>query len=527
MDTNEPLISPNFSKSDIETLKRYFEFNKRYYEKINAELRPELAEHPVFGPLIKSQTPEQQKIQNEKSLERQRAAIFDGKWEEYSRELITQGITYAKMNIGYEDWYSIIKLYKDHLIPHIKKDFPGSEEVISFLDGLTMFIDYAMYGIAEAYFSEKNNTIRAKEELFRAIYDNSADSILLVDKNLNIVMVNHIINPLFKKEDIIGKPILSFQLPENVVPLKNAIEKAFKTKVPFILETEGKVGERKIYYSSSISPIFGPDGEVDNVIFISRDVSAQKRSELDIKEMNANLEIKVNERTAELKKINSELEQFAYVASHDLQEPLRTITNYVKLFQNKYKEKIDEDSDIYLNFITEATARMQTLIRDLLEYSRIGHDKNISEIDCNKLMQDITNDLNQAIKDSGAEIKSEQLPVIHGYSDLKSLFQNLIMNAIKFQKKDSKPVITITAQGTKKEWLFAVKDNGIGIEKIYQDKIFIIFQKLHTQREYPGTGIGLAQCKKIVELHGGKIWVESEAGQGSTFYFTIPKTTTV
>ena len=139
------------------------------------------------------------------------------------------------------------------------------------------------------------------------------------------------------------------------------------------------------------------------------------------------------------------------------------------------------------------------------------------------LLQEVLNDMEASIKESGAKINSEQLPVVNGYPDLKSLFQNLISNAIKFRKSEEKSIINITAQDKVTQWLFAIKDNGIGIDKIYYDKLFNIFQKLHNQREYPGTGIGLAHCKKIIELHGGKIWVESELGKGSTFYFTIPK----
>lgn len=521
---NKPLLPPNFSESDVETLKHYFEFNKRYYDKINEELRPEFLEHPVFGPIIKMQTEEQQKAQNEHSLEMQRKAIYEGKWSEYANELLTQGIVYARMNISYQDWYSVIKIYKDHLIPHIKQDFPESEKVITFLDGLSKFIDYAMYGIAEAYFTEKNNIIKAKEERFRAIFENSADHIMLIDKNQSIIMINRL-SGNFKEEDIIGKSLFDFQPSENVDILKNALDKVFKEKTPHMYETEYTIDGKRTFYSSSISPIFGSDGEVDNVVFISRDVTTQKTSENEIKNMNATLEQKVSERTEELKKTNSELEQFAYVASHDLREPLRTISNFASLFQSQYKGKIDQRADEYLTFILASTKRMETLIRDLLDYSRIGKtDLDKVEVDFNETLKEVVNDLSNAIDESHAEIHIGSLPVIKAYpSEIKSLFQNLITNAVKFQKKDRKPVIQITAEKKKKEWLFAVLDNGIGIEEKYYNKLFVLFQRLHSKEAYPGTGIGLVQCKKIVELHGGKIWVESVYGEGSTFYFTIPQ----
>ena len=219
-----------------------------------------------------------------------------------------------------------------------------------------------------------------------------------------------------------------------------------------------------------------------------------------------------------------EVEQFAFIASHDLQEPLRTISNFVNLLQEEYNGKLDKDADEYLNFISGAATRMQLLIKDLLNYSRIGRNENKTSIDCNVLVRDVLSDLATAIEESNAEIHTGKLPVVRGYtSDLKSLFQNLISNAIKFRKKDVRPVIRITAESKEKEWLFAIQDNGIGISRNYYDKIFTIFQRLHAKEEYPGTGIGLAQTKKIVELHGGQIWIDSEPGNGSTFYFTIPR----
>jgi len=225
---------------------------------------------------------------------------------------------------------------------------------------------------------------------------------------------------------------------------------------------------------------------------------------------------------------NKEIEQFAYIASHDLQEPLKTLSNYVGLFLKKYKGSMDQDAEQYLAVIGRATERMQSLIKDLLDYSKTENDKNKTAIDCNILLTDVLNDLAISITESKAEIHSEQLPVIIGYfTGIKSLFQNLISNAIKFRKSDRNPIINITAEVKDNEWLFAVKDNGIGIDKKYYKKLFVVFQRLNNKDEYIGTGIGLAQCKKIVELHRGKIWLESALENGSTFYFTIPKTTTL
>jgi len=235
-------------------------------------------------------------------------------------------------------------------------------------------------------------------------------------------------------------------------------------------------------------------------------------------------EKKLNDYAGELERKNKELEQFAYVASHDLQEPLRTVSNYVQLLEEKYSNTADEETEKHLSFIIIATSKMQNLIKDLLDISRIGRSTARSAIDCNEVLRTVIVELELPIKESNAVITSTVLPIVMGNeTELKQLFRNLISNAIKFRKKDVAPKITITAEEKNKEYLFAIKDNGIGIPEKYKDKIFIIFQRLHNINEYPGTGIGLATSNKIVTLHKGKMWVESTLGEGSTFYFTIAK----
>ncbi len=233
--------------------------------------------------------------------------------------------------------------------------------------------------------------------------------------------------------------------------------------------------------------------------------------------------IAINQMTEQLVSYNKEMEQFAYITSHDLQEPLRTISNFSSLLNTKYKGQFDEKGEQYLGILLKATGRMQALIKDLLDYSLIGHDKKMEALDLNTVLKDVIGDLDGSIKESNAKIIAAKLPVINGYREMSSLFQNLISNAIKYRKADTPLVIKINAEEKEKEWLFSFQDNGIGIEKEYLERIFIIFQKLHNREEYAGTGIGLSQCKKIIELHGGRIWVESDFGNGSTFYFTINK----
>ncbi|MFW6358066.1 MAG: ATP-binding protein [Chroococcales cyanobacterium] len=227
--------------------------------------------------------------------------------------------------------------------------------------------------------------------------------------------------------------------------------------------------------------------------------------------------------TQELERSNSELEKFAYVTSHDLQEPLNLVASYVQLLEMRYEDQLDQDAKEFINFAVEGVNHMQTLIDDLLAYSRVGtRGKEFTETDVEATLKRACTNLQQRILATGAEITHDSLPTVMGDSiQLTQLFQNFIGNAIKFHNH-SPPKIHIGVERKRKEWLFCVQDNGIGIDPQFSDRIFVIFQRLHTREEYPGTGIGLAICKKIIERHGGEIWVESELGKGATFYFTIP-----
>jgi light-regulated signal transduction histidine kinase (bacteriophytochrome) len=231
----------------------------------------------------------------------------------------------------------------------------------------------------------------------------------------------------------------------------------------------------------------------------------------------------LEESIAELARSNADLQQFAYVASHDLKEPLRMVASYTQLLARRYKGKLDSDADEFIRYAVDGANRMQWLINDLLAYSRVTvQDKVSEEVDCNSVLEEVLSDLRVAVEESRAVVTRAPLPtVMADRIQLGQLFQNLIGNAIKFHGKEP-PQVHVSAERRPTEWLFSVRDNGVGLDPEYAERIFVIFQRLHNREEYPGTGIGLAICKKIVERHGGRIWVVSQTDQGATFHFTLP-----
>lgn len=260
------------------------------------------------------------------------------------------------------------------------------------------------------------------------------------------------------------------------------------------------------------------------VLNILDDFEAEKRK---VEEFNRDLRREVIEREAAqqaLLRSNAELEQFAYVASHDLQEPLRMVSSYVDLFARRYQDQVDEQGAKYVRYAVDGARRMQALINGLLEYSRVGRQTQPGPVSGRTALNLALENLRSTIADSEAEIVVDELPMaIIDSGQFVQLFQNLLTNAIKFRRKEEPPRIHVRgAAGDDGFALFEVADNGIGIEPRHADRIFTIFQRLHTRTEYPGTGIGLSICKKVVERHGGRIWVESKPGKGATFKFTLP-----
>ena len=232
----------------------------------------------------------------------------------------------------------------------------------------------------------------------------------------------------------------------------------------------------------------------------------------------------LQQQAEELVRSNADLEQFAYAASHDLQEPLRVIAGYVHLLEERYADQLDQDARDFIGFAVDASHRMRTLINDLLEYSRVeSHGNPFETVDCNSALSEAMADLEVSIEESGATVTSDPLPEVYGDPvQIAHVLENLIGNGVKFRKENALPVVHVSSRLDGNDWQISVRDNGIGIRPRYHDRIFGMFKRAHKRSKYPGTGIGLALCLKMVERHGGRMWVESEVGRGSTFHFTIP-----
>lgn len=363
------------------------------------------------------------------------------------------------------------------------------------------------------------------KEYVDQILANMLDTLLVVDQEARIRTVNRATCELlgFQEAELVGQPV-SRVIVEEARAQESAPaseEPMFKSQALARLVEEGIVQNQELDYRARdgrhIPMLFSGAlmhhqtmGRV--AVTVARDITERKRAEAELAR-----------QAAELARSNQELEQFAYVASHDLREPLRKVASFAQLLTDRYRGRLDAQADKFIGYIIDGAVRMQALIEDLLAYSRVGRgDLQKEETDCNLLLQDVLSDLEQAIRDAHAQITSEPLPILRIHRiQMGQLLQNLISNAIKFHGPEP-PQVHLSTERNGSHWRFSVRDNGIGIDPGSAERVFGMFQRLHTRAEYPGTGIGLAVCKKIVELHGGRIWLESAVGRGTTFYFTIP-----
>ncbi|HEU0012925.1 MAG TPA: ATP-binding protein [Longimicrobium sp.] len=366
--------------------------------------------------------------------------------------------------------------------------------------------------------SRAQEALRRSEEKFAGIIAISADAVVSVDEEQRIVLFNQGAEQIFgwTADEIIGQR-LEVLIPHRLRPTHEQHVRRFG---------EGSVSARRMGERGQVmgqrrnGETFPADASISRLdlggtrLFtaVVRDVTERRRAEEALAR-----------QADELARSNAELEQFAYVASHDLQEPLRMVASYTQLLARRYRGRLDDDADEFISYAVDGVTRMQALINDLLAYSRVGRREiTITRVDLGALLARVLVILGPAIEEAGAAVTHDPLPTVHADAgQLGQLLQNLVGNALKFHGDDP-PRVHVGAERGDGEWHLWVADNGIGIDPEFQDRIWVIFQRLHSRAEYPGTGIGLAICKKIVERHGGRIWLDSAPGRGATFHFTLP-----
>jgi PAS domain S-box-containing protein len=382
------------------------------------------------------------------------------------------------------------------------------------------FVYMIGYGVDITELKSSQATVNINEIRNQLILNSSLDAVVIIDPDGKITFWNPQAEIIFgwKSEEVMGKLLSDIIIPERFKKIhQNAIKKhndGFRgVAANKIIEFPALFRNNKEFpIEFSILPIYDK-GIVKSYCSFIRDITTRKEKEEQLSLQNKTLQSQ-----------NSELEQFTYITSHDLQEPLLTLMSFSELLLEEYSHNLNDEAKLYIEFINKSAIRMRSLVRGLMEYARIGKRDEVKEMDCNRVVNDILNDLSLTIYNAQAEITVKKLPKIRGYETyIRLLFQNLISNAIKFSKENTKPKIKIKCSETEKEWKFSVKDNGIGIDGKYIDQVFIIFKRLNNDSAYQGYGIGLAHCKKIVDLHNGEIHVKSTLNSGSTFSFTISK----
>ncbi|NNE55099.1 MAG: PAS domain S-box protein [Flavobacteriales bacterium] len=442
----------------------------------------------------------------------------------YTEEEIPNSPRWWQDNIHPEDLPKVLQNFEEHVAS--KGDVPYSNEVRYYhKDGSIVWVScrgkvvewndqdepIRMVGCHVDITERKQYEIALtkEEERFRLIFEKTGAGIALVGFEGTPLMSNPALTDMlgYSEEEICKMSFSEFTHPDDVekdmsqyMDLVSGKIKSYSMEKRYIRK-DGEILWGHLTVSLQTDPVTGePMYAIGTVV----DITDQRKA-------------------ATLEQINKELSEFAHITSHDLQEPLRTITSYIDLLNLKHSDSFNEEVQQYLGYIKGGAMRMIHQIRALLEYSQLGRDKKAVSTDVGEVLEVVLNDLQAHIQDCQAEVETDKMPTLVGYpTELRLLFQNLISNSLKFAHPDRKPRIQVSVEAQPGLWKFSVADNGVGIDKKFFERIFIIFQRLQDRPSTQGTGIGLAHCKKIVNIHGGDIWVESQEGIGTTFYFTIP-----
>lgn len=525
-------LVPALSLKERQEMLAYFTTYEKYSKEFSERATEDLKSHPVFGPLIKSIPKEVSEANSKMSMALQKDAIVNDKWQPYIEYQIKQGITYAKMGLDFKSWYEVISLVRNYLNPYLIKEYGTGEKFISAVNGMNTFMDIAMGIIGEAYMQEKKQIIKVdaekikklNEELEQKVLDRTAKLEASQNMFATIFYKSPVMNAItdattgkfidvndnfskfcgLTKDEIIGKSSLELNLiphPEKRAEIINSIGKKGYV-ADALIEVYAKDGKRWVSTSTHEVNIDGRNCYISAMI----DVTDRKNAE------------------EQLVTVNGELEAFTYSVSHDLRAPLRAVNGYSEMLNEDYGVKLDDEGKRIIENITYNAKKMGILIDELLAFSRLGRKEVVKKlIDMNELTEGVLSEVNKAHPNS-AQIEVNKLHDVKAdYGLLHQVMYNLISNAIKYSSKEKKPLIGISSENKNGEIVFSIKDNGVGFDMKYSDKLFGVFQRLHSQEEFEGTGVGLAIVQRVIAKHNGRVWAQGEVNKGATFNFSLTK----
>ncbi len=519
---------PVLSADVREALKDYHFVYEKYHDEIAKDATVDLEDHPVFGPMIKNTPKEVSDASSAISRENQRIAFLEGNWEPLVKHQIQQGMVYAKMGLEFKTWYEVIALMRKYMIPLMRKEFGEGDRFLNTLNAMNLFLDIAMGIIGEAYIMEKNQIIHQSNEYLKSVFETVADIIFVIEVENKTKFKINSVNKSFQKiagissQDVIGK------YAEEVIPA-SALEKVLEICRQSISKKEIIRKEMTINFPAgtiigelSISPLYDEDGNCIRLVGTLFDLTERKKSENEIKQLNEHLEQKVKERTTQLETVNKELEAFSYSVSHDLRAPLRAINGYSEILNEDYGGKLEEEGRRYIENITHNAVKMATLIDDLLAFSRLGRKElQKSTVNMNELTQAVIGELGNLVQHKAKIVVGDLHKINADQSLMYQVMFNLLSNAVKYSSKKENPLVEISSEKKGDEIIFSIKDNGTGFDMKYYDKLFGVFQRLHSQEEFEGVGVGLAIVQRVLLKHNGKIWANSKVNEGATFSFSI------